>query len=429
MNLNYFGKEWLLASLVNEPTGQFTPALLPTMSITSKLALASVLFASLSSGQQPDRVKLTRAFAGLVTDRPIAVVIPDDGSQRQFLALQRGKILILPKEDASAEAKTFLDFTTREMEAKDGLFEEGINGLAFHPKFRENGLFYLSYTQQKPKRKVISELKVSGSDPDKADMASERVLLEMPLVNWNHHGGNIVFGKDGFLYIGTGDNSKRNDELRMANNNASLNGKILRIDVNSREFRHAYGIPADNPYANGVNAQPQIYASGIRNPWGLSFDEKGRLWCADVGQDLWEEINWIQNGGNYGWSFREGARQFPLRTDAAPEGVKFIDPIFEYNHGEGLSITGGFVYRGARFPERKGAYIYGDFVIGKIWALKVSDEGKVLSNELLYTSPQTPPSDPKKKPAVLIKPTAFCEDAQGEILVLDWNGTVQRVVN
>jgi glucose/arabinose dehydrogenase len=427
MDRNYFGKESVLAALVNELIGPFTPASLSTMSLMPKLALATLFIASVSFGQQPDRVKLTRAFASLTTDRPIAVVIPDDGTRRQFLALQRGKVLILPKDDSSAEAKTFLDFTTREMEAKDGLFEEGINGLAFHPKFRENGLFYVAYTQQKPKRKVISELKVSASDPNKADTTSERVLLEIPLVNWNHHGGNILFGKDGFLYIGTGDNSKRNDELHLANNNASLNGKILRIDVNTREFHNAYGIPADNPYANGVNAQPQIYASGIRNPWGLSVDEKGRLWCADVGQDLWEEINWIKNGGNYGWSFREGARQFPLRTDAPPEGTKFIDPIFEYNHGEGLSITGGFVYRGNRFPELKGAYIYGDFIIGKIWALKVSDEGKVLSNELLYTSPQTPPADPKKKPAVLIKPTAFCEDADGEILVLDWNGTVQRV--
>ena len=397
------------------------------MSLASKLTIATFALASIATGQQPDKIKLNRVYEGLTTDRPIAVVIPEDGTKRQFLALQRGKVLLLPKADTATEAKVFLDFTAREMEAKDGLFEEGINGLAFHPKFRENGLFYIAYTQQKPKRKVISELKVSAADPDKADPASERVLLEIPLINWNHHGGNIVFGKDGFLYIGTGDNSKRNDEQRQAQSNASLYGKILRIDVNSREFHNAYGIPADNPYANGVNALPQIYASGIRNPWGLSVDEKGRLWCADVGQDLWEEINWIQNGGNYGWSFREGARPFLLRTDAPPETAKFIDPIFEYNHGEGLSITGGFVYRGNKLPELKGAYIYGDFIIGKIWALRVSDEGKVQSNDLLYTSPQTPAADAKKKPSVLIKPTAFCEDADGEILVLDWNGTVHRV--
>uniref|UniRef100_UPI0037831D66 PQQ-dependent sugar dehydrogenase n=1 Tax=Prosthecobacter sp. TaxID=1965333 RepID=UPI0037831D66 len=211
-----------------------------------------------------DTHKLTRVYEKLATERPIAVVIPDDGSGREFLALQRGKILILPKDEQAAEAKTFLDLSPRGMEAKDGLFEEGLNGLAFHPKFKDNGLFYLCYTMQKPKRLVITEMKAEG---DKADEKSERTLLEVPLINWNHHGGNILFGPDGFLYIGVGDNSKRNGELKMSQLNATLYGKILRIDVNSREYSNAYGIPADNPYASGVNALPQIYANGIRNPW------------------------------------------------------------------------------------------------------------------------------------------------------------------
>ncbi|HBJ85905.1 MAG TPA: glucose sorbosone dehydrogenase, partial [Verrucomicrobiales bacterium] len=270
-----------------------------------------------------DTHKLTRVYEKLTTERPIAVVIPEDGSGREFLALQRGKILILPKDEQSAEAKTFLDLTPRGMEAKDGLFEEGLNGLAFHPKFKDNGLFYLCYTLQKPKRLVVTEMKADG---DKADEKSERTLLEVPLINWNHHGGNILFGPDGFLYIGVGDNSKRNGELKMSQLNATLYGKILRIDVNSREYSNAYGIPADNPYASGVNALPQIYATGIRNPWGMSFDAKGRLWCADVGQDIWEEINWITNGGNYGWQFREGPVPFALNTDPPPADAKFIEP-------------------------------------------------------------------------------------------------------
>ena len=169
------------------------------------------------------------------------------------------------------------------------------------------------------------------------------------------------------------------------------------------------------------------WASGIRNPWGLHFDEKGRLWCADVGQDLYEEINWIEKGGNYGWSYREGAHAFALRTDTPPEGTKLIDPVFEYNHGEGLSVTGGIIYRGEKRPELKGAYIYGDFVIGKIWALRVGEDGKVQKNELIYTSPQEASNNPKKKPTVLVKPTAFCEDANRELLVLDWNGVVYRM--
>jgi glucose/arabinose dehydrogenase len=377
------------------------------------------------AAQQPDKIKLQRIHEKLETKWPIAVVVPPDGSGREFLVLQRGQVIILPKKEGG-DATMFLDMSGRAMEAADGKFEEGVNGFAFHPNFKENGLFYLYYTQQKPKRLVVSEMAVSRTNADKADPATERVLMEWPLVNWNHHGGNLVFGPDGYLYFGVGDNSKRNDELRLAQNLASLNGKIMRIDVNSREYISAYGIPDDNPYVSGVNALPQIWASGIRNPWGLHFDEKSRLWCADVGQDLYEEINWIVKGGNYGWSYREGAHAFPLRTDAPPPDAKFIDPVFEYNHGEGLSITGGIIYRGEKRPELKGAYIYGDFVIGKIWALRVGDDGKVEKNELIYTSPQEQSKNPKK-PTVLVKPTAFSEDANKELLVLDWNGAVYRM--
>jgi glucose/arabinose dehydrogenase len=376
------------------------------------------------SAAAADTHRLVRIYEKLPTERPVALTIPNDGSQREFLSLQRGKILILPKDESATEAKTFLDLSPRGMEAKDGLFEEGLNGLAFHPKFKDNGLFYLCYTMQKPKRIRISEMKANG---DVADEKTERVILEIPMVNWNHHGGNILFGPDGYLYMGMGDNSKRNGELKMSQLNAVLYGKILRIDVDSREYAGAYGIPADNPYANGVNALPQIYANGIRNPWGLSFDAKGHLWCADVGQDLYEEINWITNGGNYGWQYREGPVPFTLNTDTPPADAKFIEPVFAYNHGEGLSITGGFVYTGKALPDLAGAYVYGDFVLGKVWALKTDDAGKVQSNTLLFTSPQTPSDNPKKKPTVLIKPTAFGPDASGEVIVLDWNGGLYRL--
>ncbi|HYF37679.1 MAG TPA: PQQ-dependent sugar dehydrogenase [Prosthecobacter sp.] len=389
-------------------------------------ALTATLFLA-GSVLAADAVKLTRIYEKLETPWPITVQTPADGTGRQFLALQRGQILILPKDEQGADAKVFLDLSPLGMEAADGKFEEGLNGFAFHPKYKENGKFYLCYTQQKPKRLVVSEMSASTADPNKADQATQNVLLEIPLINWNHHGGNIVFGPDGYLYIGVGDTSKRNDEQKMAQMLPVLVGKVLRIDVNSTEYHNAYGIPEDNPFANGLNAQPQIYAYGIRNPWGMHFDEKGRLWLADVGQDVWEEINWIEKGGNYGWSYREGSRPFPLRTDAPPADAKLIDPIFEYNHGEGLSITGGITYKGKALPELADAYVYGDFVLGKIWALKVADDRKVISNDLLYTSPQTPAANPKKKPSVLVKPTAFCEDLNREILVLDWNGAIYRM--
>jgi glucose/arabinose dehydrogenase len=393
------------------------------------MKLASLLstgFLLASSMLAEDTVKLNRIYEKVETPFPVALVIPPDGSERQFLALQRGKIVILPKDEQATEAKTFLDLSTRNLEADNGKFEEGLNGLAFHPNFKDNGLFYICYTQQKPKRLVVSEMKTAAGG-ETADESTERILLEIPLINWNHHGGNLVFGPDGFLYIGVGDTSKRNDEQRMAQLNAVLVGKVLRIDVNSREYHNAYGIPADNPFADGVNAQPQVYAYGLRNPWGMHFDAKGRLWLADVGQDLWEEINWIVKGGNYGWSYREGSRPFALRQDQPPAEVTLIDPIHEYNHGDGLSITGGITYEGKGVPELAGSYIYGDFVLGKIWALRVNDAGKTESNQLLYTSPQSPADNPKKKPTVLVKPTAFCVDTKGEVLVLDWNGGIYRL--
>lgn len=388
--------------------------------------LASILLA-FSAIAAEDKIKLARIHESLETPFPVAVVIPPDGTGREFLCLQRGQVYLLPSK-AADKPELFLDLSSRGMEAADGKFEEGLNGFAFHPKFKTNRQFYLCYTQQKPKRLVVSEMKTAANDSGKADENSERILLEIPLVNWNHHGGNILFGPDGFLYIGVGDTSKRDDALRMAQLNAVLVGKILRIDVDKRDWAGGrYGIPEDNPFASGINALPQIYATGIRNPWGMAFDDKGRLWCGDVGQDLWEEINWIEKGGNYGWSYKEGTRKFLPRNEDPPEGAKLIDPIHEYNHGEGLSVTGGIVYRGAKIPDLKGAYIYGDFVLGKIWALRAGDDGKVQSNDLIYTSPQSPPDNPKKKPAVHMKPTAFCEDKNREIIVLDWNGSVLRM--
>ena len=342
--------------------------------------LLLTLLAAVTLAPAADLIQLQRLYPEMETPFPITVQIPNDGSGRQFLALQRGQILILPDDESAKSAPVFLDLSTRAMEAPDGKFEEGLNGLAFHPDFKANGKFYLCYTQQQPKRLIVTEMQVSKSDPNKADPATERVLLEIPLVNWNHHGGNIVFGPDGFLYIGVGDMSKRNGELRLSETNA----------------------------------------------WGLTFDAKGNLWCADVGQDLYEEINWITKGGNYGWSYREGKGTFVLRNEKDPEGSQFIDPIHQYDHATGLSITGGYIYQGKTLPDHAGAYIYGDFIIGKIWALRTDDTGKVTSDTLLYTSPQGEPTGPKKKPSVLVKPTAFCPDKNGELLVLDWNGALYR---
>jgi glucose/arabinose dehydrogenase len=389
------------------------------------LGLAAVALPTICAAAEAPKVQLTPVFekVQMTVERPISVVIPPDGSNRLFLVQQRGKILVLPKDESSADAKVFLDFTERKMEANEqAKFEEGLLGLAFAPDFAKSGKFYVCYSQQDIKRSVYSEFKVSKDDPNKADMASERILLEVPQPFWNHNSGNMLFGPDGYLYLSFGDGGKRDDATRSAQNLFMLLGKVLRIDPSKPSGNRGYTVPQDNPFVGKDGVRDEIWAYGLRNPWGISFDEEGTFWLADVGQDVWEEVNLIEKGGNYGWSFREGARPFPLRTDAPPAGFTYIDPIHEYAHSDGISITGGFVYRGEKVPALKGAYIYGDWGFGRIWALKYDKAAKkVISNELIYEAAR----DAKGKG--LMKPNAFCEDQNKEILVLDWGGKILRV--
>ncbi len=370
----------------------------------------------------PGKLELKQVYANVETILPVAVVVPPDGTRREFLVLQRGVVVILPEDRDSSEAAVFLDISDRNLIEK--AFEEGLLGLAFHPKFAENGKIYVHHSLQNPKQSVISEFAVSKSDPNKADLSSERVLLEVPQPFWNHNSGNLVFGPDGFLYIPFGDGGKRDDPLNNAQNLFMLNGKVLRIDVDGKTGHLEYAIPADNPFVGQEGTRGEIWAYGLRNPWGTWFDpENGDLWLADVGQDIWEEIDLIEKGGNYGWSHREAAHDFALKPNyVAPEGTTFVDPIHEYSHADGLSITGGFIYRGKKLPQLQGYYIYGDFVFGRIWALKYGrDSGKVVENHVIYEREN---AGPPEKGAVVFKPTAFCEDSEGEVLVLSHEGKV-----
>ncbi|RYD35786.1 MAG: glucose sorbosone dehydrogenase [Verrucomicrobiaceae bacterium] len=389
----------------------------------SAALLSSALALSTVSGLlAADTLRLEPVWAACKTERPISLVQSPDGSGRQFLVQQKGKILILPKDPAGSETKTFLDLSDRKMEEND--FEEGLLGLAFHPKYKENGRVFVYYSQQDPKHSVISEFKVSKDDPDKLDPSTERILLTVPQPFWNHNSGNTLFGPDGFLYISFGDGGKGGDPLRFGQNRFMLLGKIIRIDVDSRTGSRGYGIPKDNPFLNREAMQPEIYAWGLRNPWGLSFDkETGLFWCADVGQDIWEEINIVEKGGNYGWSWREGKHPFNQRQEAPPEEAKFIDPIHEYSHAEGISVTGGFVYHGKEAPAIKGAYIFGDFGNGRIWSLRYDPATKTVSDHQLLIDAKL---DAKGEAA--FKPTAFCEDANGEAIMLDWRGGLYRML-
>jgi glucose/arabinose dehydrogenase len=312
--------------------------------------------------------------------RPILLTNAGDGSNRIFVPQQQGIIHVFKPD--SKETGVFLDMSKKVVYI-DKENEEGFLGMAFHPKYKTNGEFFVFYTTKKtPHTTVISRFKTSKTNPDKADPDSEEELLSVTHPYWNHKGGTICFGPDGFLYITIGDGGAGNDPHSNGQNLQTLLGKILRIDVDQKSPGLKYGIPKDNPLVgrfanNQLIARPEIYAYGIRNIWRMSFDRAtGQLWAADVGQNLWEEINLITKGGNYGWNLREAKHEFAPSSTSSGPGL--IDPIFEYHHDIGKSITGGHVYRGKKFPALVGHYLYADYVSGRIWALKYDDAKKAV---------------------------------------------------
>jgi len=237
---------------------------------------------------------------------------------------------------------------------------------------------------------VVSQFQTRADDPNRADPDSERVILEVEQPWGNHNGSTVLFGPDGYLYISLGDGGAANDPLGSGQDLSTLLGTILRIDVDRQDDGRAYAIPADNPFVHRPGARGEIWAWGLRNVWRMSFDrETGDLWAGDVGQNRWEEIDLITKGGNYGWNIREGRHAFK----AAASAEALIDPVVEYPQRRGreiigLSVTGGYVYRGDRLAGLRGAYIYGDYVTGRIWALRYAD-GEVLAHREIYT-PSTP---------------------------------------
>jgi glucose/arabinose dehydrogenase len=352
--------------------------------------------------------------------RPILLTHAGDGSNRIFVPQQQGQVHVFKAGDAAT--KVFLDLSKKVL-YKDNENEQGLLGLAFHPKYKENGQFFIFYSTKEPLlTTVVSRFTVSKSDPNHADPASEVELFRITHPFWNHKGGTICFGPDGYLYIALGDGGAGNDPLNNAQNLQSHLGKILRIDVDKKGTDTAYGIPADNPYANVIAAggkqaiaKPEIYASGLRNVWRMSFDRQtGVLWAGDVGQNVWEEINLIVKGGNYGWNLREGKHVFSPNGAGVISGV--IDPIWEYHHDIGKSITGGHVYRGQQVPELAGHYLYADYVSGKIWALKYDPASKtVVANRTIGYEGAAMPV------------ISFGEDEAGEVYFMIVSATGQGI--
>jgi glucose/arabinose dehydrogenase len=307
----------------------------------------------------------------------------------------------------------FLDLQDR-VKYNDNENEEGFLGLAFHPDYKTNGEFFVFYTTKKaPRTNILARFRVSRDDPNRADPGSEEEILRIKRPFWNHDGGTLCFGPDGYLYIALGDGGLANDPFGNGQNLKTLLGKVLRIDVNHKDPGKAYAVPADNPFVASKDARPEIWAYGLRNIWRMAFDRQtGVLWAADVGQNLYEEIDLIRKGGNYGWNIREALHPFGARG-TGPR-AEYIDPIWEYHHDVGKSITGGQVYRGTRFPELQGSYVYGDYVSGKIWALRYSDaEKRVVANR------------PIRDRGVPIM--SFGEDEQGELYYMTYTPSGQGI--
>jgi quinoprotein glucose dehydrogenase len=376
-----------------------------TMFFVVAPALAEVNESALS-------IKAERAFPNLRLRRPVVVANAADGSNRLFFATQQGVIHVIANDETVEKTKKFLDIESQVV-YKDKENEEGLLGLAFHPKYKQNGEFFVYYTTtDAPHTSVVSRFHVSKNDPNKADPKSEEEVLRIPQPYWNHNGGGLAFGPDGYLYIALGDGGSGNDPHGNGQNLGTLLASVLRIDVDRKDAGKNYAIPKDNPFVQDEKARGEIWAYGLRNVWGMSFDrETGTFWAADVGQKLWEEINIITRGGNYGWNLREATHKFgPNGSDPRDD---LIDPIWEYHHDAGKSITGGVVYRGKKLPELFGAYVYADYVSGKLWALRYDqDKKRVVANHALQT---------KNMPIF-----AFGEDEQGEVYFTDSFGFIYQ---
>ncbi len=288
--------------------------------------------------------------------RPIVLTHACDGSDRVFVATEHGVVHVFPNDQKATKTKVFLDLRDR-VSYDDQKNEEGFLGLAFHPNYKENGQFFVFYTTKKAKlTNVVSRFKVRKDDPDRADPDSEEELLRISKPYWNHDGGAMGFGPDGFLYVSHGDGGLGNDPHDNGQSLTTLLGKVLRIDVDHKDDGKNYAIPKDNPFVDRPGTRPEIWAYGLRNVWRMSFDRAtGRLWAGDVGQNLFEEIDFIQRGGNYGWNRREGLSS--LRGEGTGLASRILSSRSQYDHDVGKCIIKATSTTGRGVAELEGYYV------------------------------------------------------------------------
>ncbi len=368
-------------------------------------AATLVCVASASPAREAEFVRSEGLRAELVVRglrSPVFVTAPA-GDPRLFILEQPGRIRVV--RDGKLLERPFLDLTDRV--GYGG--ERGLLGLAFHPLFARNGFFFVNYTDRSGDTQIV-RFKV-GPISDVADRASASAVLTVEQPYANHNGGMIAFAPDGKLWIGMGDGGAGGDPHGNGQNPATLLGKMLRLDVD----RAPYTVPADNPFVQRGGTRPEIWATGLRNPWRFSFDRGAPVvYIADVGQNAWEEVNVAKvtdAGLDYGWNAREGLHAFR----APPLYRGGTDPVLEYGHSEGCSVTGGYVYRGRAMPALAGTYFFADYCRGWIRSFRWS-EGRVTDRREWSVGP-------------LGSITSFGEDAAGELYVTSDDGTVHRLVS
>jgi len=383
--------------------------LFPRRRLAGLVGTIAILFSVGSAGADgASAIVLSRVVSGL--DAPVYVTSANDGTGRLFVVEQTGKIRVI--RNGVLLATPFLDISSQISTGG----ERGLLGLAFHPKFKTDGRFYVDFTNANGNT-TIRQYRVSP-DPDRAMSSSARNIITIAQPYANHNGGMITFGPDGYLYIGMGDGGGAGDPGNRAQSLQTLLGKILRINVNGSAGTRHYLIPTSNPYV-GRTGLDAIWSRGLRNPWRFSFDRlTGDLWIGDVGQARYEEIDRAKvssastsrgRGANFGWRQMEGSHCYDPATGCSRTGK--VLPAVEYTHADGCAVTGGYVYRGSANPSLYGKYIFGDFCSGKIWTFPSGARWPVGRTLLMDTG---------------LSISSFGQDQAGELYVVDRGGAIYR---
>ncbi len=384
------------------------------MTVRTRILLAFVT----STISLPGAIGVEEVAKGF--ERPVWAGVPPGTDGKLWIMEQAGQVWIIDEESGGRAEKPFLDIRS-EVSRRGN--EEGLLGLAFAPDFQTSGRYYVNFTDNDQHTRIV---RFTSKDRTTTDPDTAEVLLRYKQDFNNHNGGWIAFGPDGMLYIGNGDGGAGNDPKQRAQDLDTLLGKLLRIDVSGER---GYTVPSDNPFVNRTSAKPEIYAFGLRNPWRCSFDrETGDLWIGDVGQGLWEEINFMPRsegaGANYGWRLREGDVETPEPGVGGRKPPGAVDPVYVYKHGagplEGISVTGGYLYRGP-VRELQGRYIFGDYQNPRIWSFVIED-GKA-ADLVDHTSELQPEGGRINLVA------SFAENNEGDVYIIDHSGSIYRIEN